>query len=87
MAASPLYDVLLTIVATSLSPASARDLASARGVSDRTLKSYIAQARNLGADIVSIKRNGQYYYELRNYDDIKGRLIAWIDLEERGLLS
>ena len=57
-------------------------------ISSATLKRYIKDLRNMGADIVSVKRSGVPAYECRNMDDLKNRLAMWIELEqERNLVA
>jgi hypothetical protein len=51
------------------------------GISSATLKRHIADARDLGAAIVSVKKASRFYYRLDNYDTIKRRLNSWIELE------
>jgi hypothetical protein len=51
------------------------------GISSATLKRHIADARDLGAAIVSVKKASRSYYRLDNYDTIKRRLNSWIELE------
>ncbi len=86
MATSPLYDILLTIrdIAT-IDGMTTERLAMRRAIGDRTLKSYISQARHLGADIQSVRQGAGYFWVCRNWDDIAPNVAKWIDLEERGL--
>jgi len=52
-----------------------------------TVKRYLAEARLLGADIVSSRVGGVWVYELRNWPAIKARTLRWIELEKtRSLL-
>lgn len=94
MSASVLYEILLTVrdiavgdmSSDNVSMMTTERLAVRRAVSERTIKGYIAQARHMGANIVSFPSDGVYYWRLDNYDDISRRLNIWIDLEESSSL-
>jgi hypothetical protein len=62
------------------------ELMEQHGITGITLKRYIADARHLGAEIVSVKKAGKSYYRLDNYGAIKKRLKRWIELEEQNTL-
>lgn len=51
-------------------------------ISIATLKRYIADARLLGADIVSVKVNETNYYRILNYAKLKEKLDIWQNLCE-----
>lgn len=46
-----------------------------------TVKRHIAAARTMGADIVSIKKNGQSVYHLLNWEEIREKTTRWLMLE------
>ena len=50
--------------------------------SSATVKRYLVEARELGADIRSVRMNGGWVYELRNWPAIMNRVRIWIQLEE-----
>lgn len=85
MATSTNYEILLTIFDLSQGALSTPELAERRGVGDRTIKSYIAQARHLGADIRSTRGQDGYAWSIVNFPEIEDRVLTWIDLEEKGL--
>jgi hypothetical protein len=87
MANSTQLDILLTIRDIANGCMTTQRLAERRGVSERTIKNYIAQARHLGADIKSFRVDGVYYWNLPSYSDIEQRVEAWIDLELNKLKS
>jgi predicted DNA-binding transcriptional regulator YafY len=62
---------------------SADTLTTMHSVSVATLKRQINEARILGADICSVRRGGQWLYELRNADAVMPRVELWIDLEQK----
>lgn len=60
-------------------------LANYYGVCDRTLKRYIVEARQLGADLEPVKMmDGRYHWTCTNWATIqqRGLLSRWIALEE-----
>lgn len=55
------------------------------GLSDRTLKRYIEEGRQLGAQLRAVKlADGAYHWQVENWESLEatGRLARWIDLEE-----
>ena len=55
------------------------------GISDRTLKRYIEEARHLGAKLAPLKMmDGRYHWTCENYAQIqqRGLLARWIQIEE-----
>lgn len=62
--------------------ATAAHLQTEFGVSIATLKRHLAEARELGAEIDSVKIENVSTYELRNYPLISKRLNRWIELEK-----
>lgn len=61
--------------------ASASELQATFGISIATLKRHIAEARSLGADILSIKSGTTWTYVLQNSAQVRTRLNRWIELE------
>lgn len=61
--------------------ASAEHLADQVQVSGPTLKRYIAELRNMGADIVSYRHGERSLYRLQNARVVEGRLCSWLDHE------
>lgn len=47
-----------------------------------TVKRYIAEARHLGADIVSVKTGSTWRYHLVNWAACKKITLRWIELEK-----
>lgn len=57
------------------------------GVSERTIKSWLAQLRHLGMDIRAARDSNGWSYQVANAREIleSGRLERWVALEERRL--
>lgn len=65
-------------------------LAKRYGLSDRTFKRHIDEARHLGAVLKPYNTGGAWYWECENADQLResGRLARWIALEkERDLVG
>ena len=58
-------------------------LAQIEKISIPTLKRHIAEARHMGADIVSVRDTPtkSHVYEVRNWDRISSRVLRWLELE------
>lgn len=83
---NPLLSTLEIILQLGKIPTSTIDLMAQFAVSQACVKRYIADARVLGADIVSVKSKGVSRYELRNWSAICRRTQRWAQLErERDL--
>jgi predicted DNA-binding transcriptional regulator YafY len=76
-----LLTTLEIISALTVDSASASELQATFGVSIATLKRHIAEARDLGADILSIKSGKTWTYSLQNSHQVRARLNRWIELE------
>jgi predicted DNA-binding transcriptional regulator YafY len=61
---------------------SAATLQTMGKISPATLKRYIADARHLGANIVSIRSPAGVAYSLLNKAMVQPRLASWIELEQ-----
>ena len=79
---NPLLITLQLIEALGRYDAGTETLGRQLDLSPATVKRYIADARLLGADIVSARVSGLWVYELRNWPSIKARTLRWIELEE-----
>jgi len=65
-----------------IGPAPVGSIAAYLGVGPATVKRYIATARHMGADIVSVRAGGVFSFELRNWPACKTIVLKWIALEE-----
>jgi hypothetical protein len=74
--------VLNLIIELSSSPRTAFELMAFQNCSIATLKRDIQQARHLGADIVSLRVDGQSVYHLENWRDIKKTVTKWSELNQ-----
>jgi hypothetical protein len=83
MISNPLLQCLRLIETLTRFDANAETLGRQLDASPATVKRYISEARDLGADICSVRMNGGWVYELRNADQVAERLRQWIDLEEK----
>lgn len=87
---NPLLTTLYVIRSAGEIRPTAEWLCNYYGLSDRTLKRYIDDARQLGADLRPVKLNdGRYHWTCANWESLEatGRLARWIDLEQsRNLL-
>jgi len=83
MTSNPLLQCLRLIEALTQFDASAETLARHLEISPATVKRYISEARDIGADICSVRKHGGWFYELRNAAQVSERLRQWIDLEEK----
>jgi biotin operon repressor len=83
MTVNPLLQTLRMIEALSRSDASAETLCKQLDASSATVKRYLNEARDLGADIRSVRVGAAWVYELRNADSVMSRTMRWIDLEEK----
>lgn len=59
----------------------AEGLAFDQGVSVATVKRYIQELRHLGCQIVSRCESHGWVYRLENADQVRTRLVRWIELE------
>jgi hypothetical protein len=55
-------------------------------ISVATLKRHIAEGRELGAVIESIKFGKTWCYHLKNKDQVLPRVIVWLELEKNRTL-
>jgi hypothetical protein len=85
-AKNPFLAMLRVVDSLASADRTAPELMEQHGITGITLKRYIAEARGLGAEIVSVKKAGKSYYRLDNYGVIKKRLKRWIELEEQSTL-
>lgn len=60
----------------------AAELKLTHNISLATLKREIANARHMGADIISIREGKKSVYVLVNWDEVKNTVTRWIELEE-----
>ena len=82
MSSNPLLQTLRMIEKLSRDDANSETLARELDASPATLKRYLNEARELGADICSVRMSGGWVYELRNAEAVMKRVKLWIDLEE-----
>ena len=83
---NPLLITLEILVTLAKMPTSTSELMTKFGISQAGVKRHIAEARLIGADIVSVKSTGVSRYELRNWPAISRRTEMWAQLErERDL--
>ena len=86
--------VLNLIKAIAQQPRTTPALMALFGVSERTIKGRIAEARKLGAQLNARqletndqgRLSGPYYWEVVNLDEIQPRLGHWLRLEASGSL-
>ena len=83
MSSNPLLQILKMIETISRFPASSETLGRQLDISPATVKRYVVEARQIGADIRSVRLGGGWVYELRNADAVMTRVKLWIDLEEK----
>jgi len=84
---NPLLHTLQIIETLSRFDASCETLGRQYDLAPATVKRYLAEARLLGAVIVSSRVGGSWVYELRNWCSIKVRTLRWLELEKsRSLL-
>lgn len=83
MTVNPLLQILLMIETLSRNDANAETLCKQLGASPATVKRYLNEARELGADIRSVRDGGHWLYELRNAESVMPRTLRWIDLEQK----
>jgi len=76
-------DLLITleIVDACRTPRSAAALCAEFGLSVATLKRRLADVRNMGAHIESVKIGARWVYHLANEPMVSARLARWIELE------
>lgn len=77
-------DLLVTlniVIKLSSSNVSVKELACEFSLSVPTIKRHLAEARHLGADIVSVKVGSSSSYRLLNWSQIQKRVITWHALE------
>jgi hypothetical protein len=80
---NPLLTTLEITAALCVRPSTAAELQAAFGdIGIATLKRHIAEARQLGADIESVKSGKSWLYQVKNPDAIRLRLKRWIELEK-----
>lgn len=84
MSTNPLLQSLKIIDALNrYGECTAATLQTMGGISPATLKRCISEARLLGADICSVRKNVGWVYELRYADRVMTRVSQWIELEEK----
>lgn len=83
MTVNPLLQILRMIETLSHIDASAETLCKQLNASPATVKRYLNEARELGADIRSVRCGAAWVYELRNSESVMPRTLRWIDLEEK----
>ena len=59
------------------------ELCAVFGVSSMTLKREISDARNMGADIESVRNSDGSFYRLNNWTACKKTVTTWLDLIEK----
>ena len=80
---NPLLTTLEIIAALGDRPSTAAELQAQFGaISIATLKRHINEARQLGADIQSVKSGKFWCYQLNNEKDVRVRLARWLELEK-----
>ena len=62
-------------------PFSAAALSQEFGISPATVKRYISTARQMGADIVSVRYASGFAFEIRNWSLCRPTVARWIQLE------
>lgn len=88
MTVNPLLQTLRLIDRLSQYPATSEALEREFEASAASVKRYLKEARELGADICSVRSNGIWVYELRNARSVMKRVKLWIELEEgRNLIA
>lgn len=80
---NPLLQTLRIIETLSRTDATTETLCKQFDASSATVKRYLAEARDLGADIRSVRSGASWLYELRNADSVMPRTLRWIELEEK----
>ena len=83
MTRNPLLKTLRLIEILSVHHANSETLGCHLNISTATVKSHLAKARSLGADILSVREIDGWRYELRNGNSVMARVRLWIDLEEK----
>ena len=83
MTVNPLLQILRMIEALSRTDSSSETLCKQLNASPATVKRYLVEARELGADIRSVRVGPSWVYELRNADSVMPLTMRWIDLEEK----
>lgn len=83
MTVNPLLQILRMIETLSRTASSAETLCKQLNASPATVKRYLNEARELGADIRSVRSGPSWLYELRNAETVMPRTMRWIDLEEK----
>ena len=84
---NPLLQTLQVVFLLSRGPTSLKIISEQFDLGPATVKRYLADARLLGADIVSARVGGVFVYELRNWQAIKVLTLRWLELEQnRSLL-
>jgi len=79
---NPLLQTLQILHVLSRGPTSLKILSDQLGIAPATVKRYLAEARDLGAVVVSARLGSAWVYEVRNWPAIKVRTLLWIDLEQ-----
>lgn len=83
MTVNPLLQILRMIETLSRNDTSAETLCKQLNASPATVKRYLNEARELGADIRSVRCGASWLYELRNAETVMPRTMRWIDLEQK----
>ena len=85
---NPLLDTLEITQTLGVSgDASLAEIAEQFELSLPTARRCIAEARLIGAEIVSIKNSSGWRYHLDNWDQCKTRCLRWIELEKTRSLT
>jgi len=81
---NPLLTTLVIVreIATAQGSMGTADLVDRFGLSERSVKRYIAEARHLGADLQSRRASGRYVWHVDNWEQIRSRLTTWMELEQ-----
>lgn len=83
MSLRPILQILKIIETISRFPASSETIGRQFDISPATVKRHVVEARQIGADIRSVRLGGGWVYELRNPEVVMARVKLWIDLEEK----
>jgi biotin operon repressor len=84
---NPLLDTLEIIESLSVGNMTGPELSAKFDLSPATLKRSIAEARLIGAEILSVKKGPVWSYHLFNWGDCRERCLRWIELEKARSLT
>ena len=79
---NPLLNTLQIVETLSRFDADLQTLENQFFIGPATVKRCISEARNMGADIVSIKVGSSWRYHLVNWSACKKIVLRWIELEK-----